>query len=198
MDLGNDRQTHLTYHRGQLELLTPLEMHDRVHRLLESFLLLMADEARQPLDSLGAVLLLQSDLGLAIQPAGCYYLNQRVRPTERAELDLRRTPPPSLGVDIQLGPSPERLSLLASLGVPEIWQYIASVQPDDVLQGQLSLYRTTPEGQHETVSQSGIFPWVTPQRVMEFLHQSDSMGLVQALTVLRNWSAAAIATHPNP
>jgi Uma2 family endonuclease len=197
MDLGNDRQTHLTYHRGQLELLTPLEVHDRVHRLLESFLLLMADEAGQSLDSLGAVLLLQPDLALAIQPAGCYYLNQRLRPRERAELDLRQTPPPLLVVDIQMGPSPERLSLLASLGIREIWQYVTSVQPDDLLQGQLSLYRTTGEGQYEAISQSSVFPWVTPQRVMEFLQQSDSIGLVQALTVLRRWAAAAIVAQPD-
>jgi hypothetical protein len=86
---------------------------------------------------------------------------------------------------------------LASLGIREIWQYVTSVQPDDLLQGQLSLYRTTGEGQYEAISQSSVFPWVTPQRVMEFLQQSDSIGLVQALTVLRRWAAAAIVAQPD-
>jgi Uma2 family endonuclease len=43
-ELGSDRTVNLTYDRGRLELMTPQNIHDRAQRLLDSLLVVVADE----------------------------------------------------------------------------------------------------------------------------------------------------------
>ena len=44
VELGEGRQTRLTYFRGKLELMTPIAAHERCNQLLESLILVLAEE----------------------------------------------------------------------------------------------------------------------------------------------------------
>ena len=44
VELGEERQTRLTYFRGKLELMTPIAAHERCNQLLESLILVLAEE----------------------------------------------------------------------------------------------------------------------------------------------------------
>lgn len=185
-ELGQNRAARMTYDRGKLEMVTPLEEHDRCARLIESLILVIAEELRLKTYSLGSILLKRPDLGRAIQPESCYYFDESVTVRDRAELDMNETPPPDLVVDVSISKGKiESLSLYGSMGVPEVWQYV-TVVGDDVLKGKLRIYQLRGDRYTESPN-SEIFPTLPAQRVLEFLEQSDSLGLAQALVVLRDW-----------
>jgi Uma2 family endonuclease len=192
VDLGNTRSTRITYYQGKLEMLEPQPQHDRITRLIDSLLLVLADEAGDDLFSLGSQLLLQPEMGLAIQPDSCYYLAQRVQSGDRAELDLSQVAPPDLAIDVQLGEaSSKRLGLLAGLGVPEVWQYVTSLNEAEVLQGELTMLELVGD-RYKPIDRSCMYEPLNRDRIVEFITQSDAIGLAQSLTVLRSWAKAAM------
>jgi Uma2 family endonuclease len=190
-DLGNQRSTRITYYQGKLEMLEPQPQHDRITRLIDSLLLVLADVAGDDLFSLGSQLLLQPEMGIAIQPDACYYLAQRVQTDNRAELDLSQVAPPDLAIDVPLGEaSSKRLGLLAGLGVPEVWQYVTSLNEAEVLQGELTLLELVGDC-YQPTDCSLMYEQLNRDRVVEFITQSDAIGLAQSLTVFRSWARSA-------
>jgi Uma2 family endonuclease len=187
-DLGNQRSTRITYYQGKLEMLEPHAHHDRIARLIDSLLMLLADAAGDDLCSLGSQLLKHQDRGIAIQPDACYYLAQRHPASDRAELDLGQAPQPDLVIDIQFDQaSPKRMGLFASLGIPEIWQYVTSMDEAEVLKGRLTLL-SLQENRYAAINHSRLYDFLPGTQVDDFIRQSDSVGLAQALTVLRSWT----------
>jgi Uma2 family endonuclease len=200
VDLGNQRSTRITYYQGKLEMLEPQPQHDRITRLIDSLLLVLADEAGDDLFSLGSQLLLQPEMGIAIQPDAGYYLAKRLPTADdrrsvvdhRAELDLSQVAPPDLAIDVQLGEaSSKRLGLLAGLGVPEVWQYVTSLNEAEVLQGELTLLELV-DHCYQPIEHSRMYGQLHRDRVVEFIAQSDAIGLTQSLTVLRSWARSAM------
>ncbi len=188
VDLGNQRSTRITYYQGKLEMLEPPPQHDRVARLIDSLLQVMADEAGDDLFSLGSQLLLHQAMGIAIQPDSCYYVAQRVQPADRAELDMSQVAPPNLAIDVQFGEaSAKRLGLMAGLRIPEVWQYVTSLNEAEVLQGELTLLALV-ENDYEPIPHSRLYDYLDRDRIAEFIAQSEAIGLTQSLTMLRSWA----------
>jgi Uma2 family endonuclease len=190
-ELGNQRSVHITYDRGKLEMIEPHPAHDRAQRLMESLLLVIADESEDELKNWGSILLKHPPMGLAIQPDACYYLNQRIRLGERAELDLARSPIPQLVVDVQLERAdPKRLGMFAALEIPEVWQYVTQMD-EETITGDLTLYELI-DDRYQPCSNSQIYPFLSRTQVVEFIQQSDTIGLAQSLTLLRSWTKTAL------
>ncbi len=101
-ELGANRTARLTYDRGTLEMITPLEEHERCSRLIESLILVGADEINEQLHPIGAVRLKRADLECVAQPDASYYLTEKVRLSNRAELDLNQAPPPDIVVEVAI------------------------------------------------------------------------------------------------
>ena len=185
-DLGLNRTARFAYDRGQLEMMTPLEDHDRCNRLIESLILVLAEEVELTVKNSGSVLLKRADLGRAIQPDAGYYFADRAQVRPSTELDMTQDAPPDLAVEVSMTKSALNVfSLYADMGVPEVWQYV-TVLGDDMLKGKLGIYQLQ-ENRYVATAHSLIFPFWPAQRVLEFLEQSDKIGLAQALIVLRSW-----------
>lgn len=186
-ELGADRTVQLTYDRGQLEMMTPLEEHDRCNRLLESLILVLADELGDDLVSLGSMLLMHPEMGRAIQPMAAYYLEADPAIAQAPALDVTQNPPPDLAVEIIIKDGTlKRLALYESLGIPEVWQYITTVG-DQVLQGNLTIWHLTDQG-YVAQPHSNAYPFLSVDKIKEFLAESETLGLAKALTLLRSWA----------
>ncbi len=184
-ELGPTRTARLTYDRGKLEMMTPLEEHERCSRLIESLMLVVADEMEIQINSIGSILLKRADLGCVAQPDSSYYLTEKIR-SNRAELDLNQSPPPDVVVEVSITKSSlDKFAIYAALGLPEVWQYWTTIG-DNVLRGNLLIYQLQ-NGQYVECSTSPTFPFLPAKRVLEFLDQSDKIGLAQALTIFRSW-----------
>lgn len=186
LELGVERQTRLTYLRGKLELMTPVAAHERCSKLLDSLILVIADELGLPVTTLAPVLLKAPEIGCATEPDACYYFGASSVSPHTTQLDLTQDPVPHLLVEVALTKSPiEKLSIYATLGIPEVWRY-ETTAGDEMLKGQLTVYRLQNERYVEATT-SAAFSWLPASRIVQFLEQSDSMSLATALRLLRAW-----------
>ncbi|MBW4514864.1 MAG: Uma2 family endonuclease [Timaviella obliquedivisa GSE-PSE-MK23-08B] len=185
IELGVDRLVRLTYMRGKLEMMTPVAEHDRCHKLLESLVLIIADELKQPVEAIAPVMLKSPDLLCATEPDACYYFSTPSLP-HKPEIYIPQDPVPNLLVEVALTQSKlDKLPLYASLAIPEVWRYITTAG-EDVLKGKLLIYGLQSD-RYLSQSHSSTFPGLSGDRILEFLEQSDSMSLSAALRVFRAW-----------
>ncbi|XGV99417.1 MAG: Uma2 family endonuclease [Leptolyngbya sp. BL-A-14] len=185
-EMGAERTTRFTFDRGRLEMMTPLDEHDRCHKLIESLILVLADIMQLPVEGYKAPTLKRFDLNIAIEPDTGYYLQHERDMRGKAAIDLAIDPPPDIVLDVALNKSTlDRLALYAALGVPEVWRYVS--QPgDDFLKGNFQLY--TLDGTGYVDSTSGFaFPFLPAGRILQFIDESDALGLMSALRSLREW-----------
>ncbi len=193
-ELGPERQARLTYAGGKLEMMTPIEAHERCSKLLESLLIVLAETTYLPMTSIDSTLLQQLDYGLATEPDACYFFQNNSPPKQRMVLTIPRDPSPDLVVEVALTKSAiDKLPIYATLNIPEVWRYVTTAG-DDVLKGSLLIYHRQGEDYVEQ-SHSLKFPFLPADRILQFLEQSDSMSLASALRVLRSW-VQEIDTHP--
>ncbi len=184
-ELGNDRTVNLTYDRGRLELMTPQDIHDRARRLLDSLLIVMADEADETLYGLGSILLVNPENGQAIQPFAAYYFDYPPVPITGLELDVTNIAPPDLIIDVVLGEGTiPRLPMVESMGVSEVWRYRSQVT-EGAVQGELEIWHLTSAG-YRLTEMSLAFPELSVMRIQAFITESDTLGLSKALTLLRS------------
>jgi Uma2 family endonuclease len=181
-EMGASRATHLTYDRGRLELMTPLPEHERSSKLVESLLLVISDELRRSFQVKRPWTLKSLDLQQAVEPdLGCF-------------LDLSDPAagdPPDLVMEIALTRSDvDKLPLYASFGVPEVWRYV-NTGNKKVATRNLRIYHLQPEGYIEA-EKSLNFPFLPASTIVQFLDQSDTLGLMPALRLLRDW----LQNHP--
>jgi Uma2 family endonuclease len=185
-DMGADRSTRFTLARGRLELMTPLEEHDRCHKLIESLILVLADEGTVRVEGYKAPTLKRPDLGIAIEPETGYYIQQAAAVGGKRAIDLAVDPPPDLVLDVSFSPrTSDRLALYAAIGIAEVWRYVG--QPgDDFLKGTLQIYCL--EGDRYVEATHGLaFPFLPAGRILQFIDESDALGLMTALRSLREW-----------
>lgn len=185
VELGPERQARMSYLRGKLEMMTPVEAHERCSKLIDSLILVLVDEMAMPITPVVPALLKQVDLGCATESDACYYLSE-ISLRHKTEIDLTQDPIPDLLVEVALTRSSlDKLPIYATLGIPEVWRYITTAG-DDMLKGQLLIYELQ-QGNYVQRRQSTVFPFLPADRVLEFMEQSDSMSLSAALRLLRAW-----------
>ncbi len=185
-EMGANRATRFTYDRGRLEMMTPLAEHDRCHKLIESLILVLVDTANLRVEGYKAPTLQRRDLGIAVEPDTGYYIQHEAQMRGKLAIDLSTDPPPDIILDVSLSSSSlDRLSLYAALDIPEVWCYIS--QPgDDFFKGTLQLYCLVDHRYIES-AQGFAFPFLPAKQILQFIDQSDALGLMTALRVLREW-----------
>lgn len=185
-ELREGRRARLTYDRGSLEMMNPLDEHERCHKLIESLILLVADELHLPVAGYPAPTLKRADLGIGTEPEAAYYIQTEARMQGRAEIDLAVDPAPDLILEVELSRSEiNKFALYAQLGVREVWRYI-SKPGDTFLQGNFFIH--TLHGDRYLEDDYGLaFPCLSAGRILQFIDQSDAIGLMPALRDLRQW-----------
>jgi Uma2 family endonuclease len=181
-DVGENPGVRISYHRGRLEVMTLSRRHERYSRLLEHFVVILAEECGLECDSCGSMTIRKSAADSGTEPDGCYYIQNAERMRDRAEPDFSVDPPPDLAleVDITHG-SPDKLAIYAALGVPEVWRY----------DGVRAEFYCLTAGRYAEVEASGLFPFLTSQTLAAFIVLGVAEGNATARHSFREW----VRTH---
>lgn len=190
-ELSNNRSARFCYDQGRLEMMTPTEEHDRCRKLIESLLLVLVDETYLKLVTFNDTVLKRRDLKLGVDPDACFYIQHATQMQAKSAIDLAQDPLPEVILEVALTPSAlNKLPLYAALGLPEVWLY-KNDPSNKPLERTLQIYQL--QGDRYWVSpHSSVFPFLPAARVLEFIEQSDTLGLVNALQVLRAWVQQSI------
>ncbi len=174
--VGENRGTRLIYDRGILEITMPLEEHEFFSELIGRFIYFLVSEIGGKIKTMGSTTLAREDLDRGAEPDKAYYIQNHDKVAGKT-VDLQNDPPPDLVVEVDITHTDiDKLSLYASLGIPEFWRY----------DGQfLRIYQLQENGYQE-VNVSPTFPFVSKTKLYEFLSQAKE-DEIEAEKNLRQW-----------
>jgi Uma2 family endonuclease len=183
--IGDRRSALLSYYKGTLEIMTPLEKHENSSDSIDHFIQVLTEEGDLNIKSMGSTTLNRADLKVGAEPDKGYYIANE--PLVRGKIvDLNTDPPPDLIVEVDITHTDiNKNALYAEMGVPEFWRY----------NGEILIIYWLRDGVYEVVEVSPTFPWVTKERLYEFLQDCAQIGEKQAKRDFRDWIKQQLASQ---
>lgn len=177
-EMGEQRSTRLAYHKGKLELMTPLWEHENPNRKIEAMVIALVDELNLNIEMGGSVTLKRRERAAGKEPDSCYYIQNEAQVRGKKDIDLSQDPPPDLAVEIDITSSfLNQLSIYSDLGIPEVWRYNGRT---------LKIYQLQ-NGEYVECDFSLTFPLLPATKVEEFLEQCQNLGVTAAVRQFRQW-----------
>ncbi|HEY9782147.1 MAG TPA: Uma2 family endonuclease [Leptolyngbyaceae cyanobacterium] len=177
-EMGEQRSTRLAYHKGKLELMTPLWEHENPNRKIEAMVIALVDELNLNIEMGGSVTLKRPEKAAGKEPDSCYYIQNETRVRGKKDIDLTQDPPPDLALEIDITSSSlNQLNIYADLGVPEVWRYNGRT---------LKIYQLQ-NNEYVESNFSPTFPLLPATKVEEFLEQCQNLGVTAAVRQFREW-----------
>lgn len=173
----------LTYDRGNLEIMTPSAPHEGSKKILGRFVESVSEELNVEIRSLGSLTCRREDLARGLEPDQCYYIQNEDVVWDKEQIDLNQDPPPDLVLEIDVTSSSiDRLSLYASLGVPEVWRYDGNRLIIYQLEAQEYVERTV----------SPTFPFLSQVEMLRFLELRRTTKENALIRLFREWVRSQI------
>ena len=181
-DLAGRSAPRLTYDRGQLEIMSPTPEHERLNRMINLIVDIVAAELDIRVDVLGSTTFRRQDIDRGFEPGSCFYVAKADRVRGKKRIDLGKDPAPDLVIEIDITSSSiPKIPIFAHFGVPEVWQYDGSSLRMSKLEGN----------EYVSIDRSLAFPIITSRVLEDFLAKSqeweDHPRLVR---FIRDWVAA--------
>lgn len=168
--MGNESQTanvHITYDRGDLELMSPSPFHDRCAHLFQLLIGVYAEENEISVCGYRTTTFRDVKLRQGLEPDNCYYVQHADTMEGKSEIDLNVDPPPDLAIEIDLThPTVSKLPIYAALGVPELWLY----DRDSLVVMTLNANRT-----YVSTEGSKAFPKLSLANFVKFLKVGEQL-----------------------
>ncbi|MBD2482666.1 Uma2 family endonuclease [Planktothrix sp. FACHB-1365] len=175
IDLGEKRSSRVAYYRGTLEMMSPLALHERPHRIIGYILTTILDIQGRDWEDFGSTTLKRPPLA-GIEPDTCFYIENAQRVQGCTHLDLKHYPPPDLAIEADVT-SKITLEAYEAIGVPEVWIYENQ---------QLKIYLLSDQGYTETVN-SPTFPELFLTEIIpQWVQKAIDGGTSKMLRELKN------------
>lgn len=170
-----------TYDRGDLELMSPLPIHEAITYWFRHFMQALAEELDFSCWPVGGPTLRRHDLNRGLEPDDCYYLVNAAKVENWATLHMDRDPPPDLALEVEITTSClDRMGVYAGLGIPEVWRFDGEAWRVHLL-GADRAYQESPT--------SAALPYLPVAEIMPLMNESLHIGdLRERLRILRRWA----------
>ena len=184
-DLAQQPGIRLTYDRGLLEIMTPLDPHEGNKKLLGRLVETLTEELNIEVRSLGSRTCQRQDLNRGFEPDQCYYIQNESSVWDKEQIDLQQDPPPDLIIEIDITSSSiNQLELYRAFRVPEVWRYDGK---------NITFYQLEGEAYRET-DNSPTFPFVSQSNIMHFLELKKTTRENAWIGLFREWVKSQIPT----
>jgi Uma2 family endonuclease len=123
-DHANRSVPHFTFDQGTLEIMSPLPAHERLNRLVQLLLPVVAEATDSDLYSLGSTTFKREDLQRGFEGDSCFYVQNEARVRGKERIELPADPPPDLVLEVDITHSAlDKLAVYLAIGVPEVWRF---------------------------------------------------------------------------
>ncbi len=127
-DFEQEPAVRLTYDRGTLEIRMPLDPYESYKKITGRLVEAATEELGLEIRSLGSRTCDREDLSQGLEPDQCYYIQNEPLVRSLDQIDLSKSPPPNLAVEIDITSSSlNRFEIYAQLAVPEVWRFNSKV-----------------------------------------------------------------------
>lgn len=120
-ELGEKRNTRITYYQNVLEIMSPSAAHERPHRLIAYIITTILEKQGRDWEDFGSTTLKYPEVA-GVEPDTCFYIQNAHRARNYTNLDLSQCPPPDLAIECDLT-SKTVINAYQALKVPEVWIY---------------------------------------------------------------------------
>lgn len=121
-DLGEDRHIpRINYCNETLELMSPLPVHERPHRIIGYIVTAILDAQGQDWEDFGATTFKKLKQA-GLEPDTCFCIQNAARARSLVRVNLEIDPPPDLAIEADVT-SKTTLEAYATIQVPEVWIY---------------------------------------------------------------------------
>ncbi len=177
-EIGDEGQARLSYLQGDLEFMTPLPQHETYNRQIDRAITTIAEELNQEYNLFGSMTVKRPKMAAGAEPDSCYYIANEPAVRGKIKLDFEIDPPPDLVLEIDITSSSlDRMSIYAKLGVGELWRY----------DGITIAFYCLQAGEYVEVARSPTFPILSPARILEFIKDCQTQGILASVKILRTW-----------
>jgi Uma2 family endonuclease len=157
--------TRLAYDHGFLEIMSPLEIHDRFKKLLGRLVEALTEELDMTCRSTGSTTWKQSRNKKGLEADQSYYLTSMPKVRGKREVDLSIDPPPDLAIEVENTSSAiDQLGIYADLGVPEVWRFDGK---------KLTIHTLQANGRYEEQSKSRFFALEATAKMVEWVRKCE-------------------------
>lgn len=178
LDSWADRRIWLTYDNGSLEIMSPLLGHEGYSGVIGQLIEAYTEEMRIPRRSGYSTTFRKKQKMRGLEPDRCYWIQNEPHMRGRKEFDFDVDPPPDLAIEVDVTASSlDRMSIYASLGVPEVWRFDGETLTVNLLQST---------GEYAESDRSRALPGLQPEEVMAWLRRSDEE---EETTLIRKFRA---------
>jgi Uma2 family endonuclease len=177
--LSDRRNLHMTYDRGRLELMTLSLGHENFGRFLGWIILVLVEELALSVKQGGSTTFRRRKKQRGLESDNCYWIQNAALMRGKKKIDLRKDPPPDVALEVDITHSSlNRMSIYASLKVPEIWQSDGKSIRFHILQ---------PNGKYTVEAQSRAFPGLASLDLVQFLALLDQEDENAIIGKFRTW-----------
>lgn len=175
------RNTRMTYYRGTLEIMSPLALHERPHRIIADIVKTILEIQERDWEDFGSTTFKRPDIA-GVEPDTCFYIQNSNLVRDCINMDLSIYPPPDLAIESDVT-SKTALSAYESIQIPEVWIYSNQKLTIHILQDN----GTYTEGdRYIETSNSLVFPNLfIPALIPPLVEQAIKMGTSRMLRQLK-------------
>jgi Uma2 family endonuclease len=120
-ELGEKRSTRIAYFQGTLEIMSPLALHERPHRIIACIIVAILEAQNRNWEDFGSTTLKRPQIA-GIEPDTCFYIQNADRVRGCTDLNLSNYPPPDLAIEADVT-STTTIRAYQAMRVPEVWIY---------------------------------------------------------------------------
>lgn len=120
-DLGENRNTRLSYYQGTLQLMSPLARHERPHRIIAYIVTTILEIQDRAWEDFGSTTFKRPTIA-GVEPDTCFYIQNAAQVRGCEDMDLTLYPPPDLAIESDVT-SRTTLDAYLAINVPEVWVY---------------------------------------------------------------------------
>jgi Uma2 family endonuclease len=115
-------RTRIAYIQGTLEIMSPLPIHERLHRIIGHIVVALLDIQERDWEDFGSTTFRKKAKKAGLEPDTCFYIQNAEKVRDRKRIDMTVDPPPDLAIEADVT-SQTALDIYEVLEVPEVWIY---------------------------------------------------------------------------
>ena len=115
-------RTRIAYIKGTLEIMSPLPIHERPHRIIGHIVTAILDIQERDWEDFSSTTFRKKAKQAGLEPDTCFYIQNSAEVRDRKRIDLTVDPPPDLAIESDVT-SLTTLDIYQALEVPEVWIY---------------------------------------------------------------------------
>ncbi len=169
----------MTYDRGEMEIMSPSPLHEKIVRLLGDLISVWRIEVRIPIASCGKMTISRAALKRGFEPDHCYYVQHEPQMWDKTKINFKVDPPPDLAIEVEvtrkLG---KKAEIYAAFRVPELWCW---------RENSLKVFELSPEGTYVPRATSVCFPTFPIAKVQEVVRQLGTVHETDLILSFRDW-----------